>query len=903
MDDLFEHALRVRLSAKPGGFRVKLLDVSCHSALVFLLCGPLLLAGCGGGGGDGGGTDTGGPIPGDGANEPPLVMPMHASADYTGNTEATNVSRERLGEFISLWELARNLARGWGTPVIDTIPYYGTISEEEQGSVSGTASYLGDLSGETRWINTEWIDFDDGGGVVYNGTWLEEDRPLDSTTIISFDVTMTFDGGVERIEGGITGRMAGGGEVEHVLNLTFYSSRLESEIFFDNVVLSGRENVADYIDDRIDGLAYYSNEHGIDGRIYRSENGYVDLETESRWGWPVDATELNATPVYGGGLSVRGAGKPLLVVPLNAYFAGIAEDADINGSFETGNRFTWTELTGEGFVPYSPLDNMLTAHAGIPEVIYDGREIFLSGLLSHAPGNASLTYEWRVLEAPANSYPILHDANLPLARLEARGEKGPFLVELTVSDGEETRSDTIVVQHGTQDEQVTRNGALGSVDPASVGDAVHFDGRTRGWPSETPEFTLFPPPGSSAILNGDSEITNFVPDTSGFYVVRYDAGGDTGDDYAVIAVDTPFRFHQPHFIRAGRSDYNAQSLEVVDIDGDGAMDVLTRADDGYEAATGSYLRSSGGLLNLGSTIDMVAMNNPENTFLAMDIDRGERSEVIAHAGDRLELLHGEWGYYPQDPYLIDSSGCMPQARPAYVVASGDINGDGYPDLAYSTVCEDRIEVRLGLPAGGLDLPIASSIANAARLFVTEINGDGFDDIVMSAMEHSPDLDGAVLVALSNGDGTFESPVVVATGLVHEEQEKLLAVGDINGDAYSDIVTVNEGMLTLIGPSESDPLATRFAITNAENAYGVAIGDINNDGRNDILFETSDNGGRFGFLLQNSDGSWADVIYHSTQHLRQKPRGSRLADVNTDGMTDIIYIDHNDEVGVMFQRGK
>lgn len=127
---------------------------------------------------------------------------------------------------------------------------------------------------------------------------------------------------------------------------------------------------------------------------------------------------------------------------------------------------------------------------------------------------------------------------------------------------------------------------------------------------------------------------------------------------------------------------------------------------------------------------------------------------------------------------------------------GDVNGDGFDDVAISAyVASDwsgKTSVYLGTPGGLEETPsrvFAGEYANAGvhGSAVGDVNGDGFADVMVTGI---PDADHTAAQDLylggTNGfadtpDQTFDDPGTDNTGIY------LYGAGDLNGDGYDDVI--------------------------------------------------------------------------------------------------------------------
>jgi hypothetical protein len=197
-------------------------------------------------------------------------------------------------------------------------------------------------------------------------------------------------------------------------------------------------------------------------------------------------------------------------------------------------------------------------------------------------------------------------------------------------------------------------------------------------------------------------------------------------------------------------------------------------------------------------------------------------------------------------------------NPLSVFASGDFNKDGKPDLVTVQV-SGTVNVLLNQGGGVFGSPIStipetSYVGGAIQAIGIDLNKDGYDDLVL--------LDGvnnSVDVLLNNGDGTFGTPKFFnpTTNLVAS-----IAVGDMNGDGFPDIVLyssnvtfypdgtfsttfeldtlLNDGAGGLLLPPSGSPLSLIITLPDSYDSpvgRSVVLADVNGDGILDATVET------------------------------------------------------------------
>lgn len=167
----------------------------------------------------------------------------------------------------------------------------------------------------------------------------------------------------------------------------------------------------------------------------------------------------------------------------------------------------------------------------------------------------------------------------------------------------------------------------------------------------------------------------------------------------------------------------------------------------------------------------------------------------------------------------------------------DFNGDGRLDIAVSVSSvpipgsTNELSVMLARADGGfeaaVDYPAASAGDSPGFVATGDLNGDGAPDIVVGIRSTH-----RVAVFLNNGNGGFASAVNYATGSADTQG---LAIGDINGDGRPDIAVANQNgdNVSVLINRGGGVFADAVNIPAGDGAIAVAIGDLDGNGAADL----------------------------------------------------------------------
>jgi hypothetical protein len=222
----------------------------------------------------------------------------------------------------------------------------------------------------------------------------------------------------------------------------------------------------------------------------------------------------------------------------------------------------------------------------------------------------------------------------------------------------------------------------------------------------------------------------------------------------------------------------------------------------------------------------------------------------------------------------------------YSVAIGDLNNDGFPDLAVANNGSITVSVLLGNGSGafGLKTDYATS-GQPWYVAIGDLNADGNLDLVTANY-----TGGNVSIFLGDGTGAFGPRTNVAT----TGTPFSVVIADFNGDGKPDLATANGGanrvavLLSTTSPFATTPtFSAPTTFTTGQYPVGLAAGDINSDGRLDLVVTNDDNGpngNSFSVLIGNGAGSFGAKTDFA---VGINPVAVAVADVNGDSRHDVV----------------
>lgn len=253
------------------------------------------------------------------------------------------------------------------------------------------------------------------------------------------------------------------------------------------------------------------------------------------------------------------------------------------------------------------------------------------------------------------------------------------------------------------------------------------------------------------------------------------------------------------------------------------------------------------------------------------------------------------------------------------VAVGDINNDGLQDLFFtSNMGQNKLYLNLGgLKFKDITSDAASGLSGRSGAWKTgatmaDVNGDGLLDIyVCYSGTGDPEIRRNQLF-INKGKNKFVEKAK-EYGLDDPGYSTQAVFFDYNNDGKLDMFLLNHNVKKINNielaqiKSQTDELASNKLFENQGGHFidvskkagiiqnpltfglGIAIADINKDGLPDI-YVTNDYNEPDYIYINKGDGTFSEDSKKMLRHMSQFSMGVDIADINNDGLPDILTLD-------------
>jgi adhesin/invasin len=326
-----------------------------------------------------------------------------------------------------------------------------------------------------------------------------------------------------------------------------------------------------------------------------------------------------------------------------------------------------------------------------------------------------------------------------------------------------------------------------------------------------------------------------------------------------------------------------------DLNGDHLTD-LALIYGGKNATIVPFFATGGGAMRKGASSNTGITTAYSVSAAIGDVNKDGYGDLAIATSTGVQLMLGSSGGVFKPGAAIANPG-------AGAVVLADFDKDGKLDLATTSSNQgsSAVKVYFGDGQGGFASPsVYPTLSAIVAMIAADVNETGNIDLVLASYDT-----GSLSLLLNTGNGYF-----YAARNMSSPQAVAVAAADFNRDGLQDIAVLNKpsckapcnGTVTVFMGSGKNYFNPGQKYSIGMHGTAIAAGDLNRDGIQDLVIvnATSGDNSDLSVLLGNKDGTFQQARNYLLGSLSNDVY---LADVNHDGILDLV-----EDVGVALGKG-